>query len=350
MSHQTGIQASTELKEVFSKARDGEIRLIKVSIKDEKLVLAAQRRPGGPWERDYDALMLPLLEDKQPTYILLRLDSRNAQGYEWLFISWSPDLSPVRQKMLYAATRATVKNEFGGGHIKEEMFGTALDDVSYNGYNRHLLARSAPAPLTAAEEELQRIKLNEVNTDISVDSKHQTLQGVAFPIEERALEALYRLKTRKINYVQLSIDLNLETINLEHTERTTVDELPCRIPSDAARYHFFLFTHMHEGEQLHSVVFIYSMPGYKCSIKERMLYSSCKSSLLDVAEKKIGLDVAKKLEIDDGAELTTEFLYEEVHPRELAYAQAFAKPRGPSGKRGLRRIIRSSGLSQLSDE
>lgn len=26
--------------------------------------------------------------------------------------------------MLYAATRATVKKEFGGGHIKDELFGT----------------------------------------------------------------------------------------------------------------------------------------------------------------------------------------------------------------------------------
>lgn len=30
----------------------------------------------------------------------------------------------VRLKMLYAATRATVKKEFGGGHIKDELFGT----------------------------------------------------------------------------------------------------------------------------------------------------------------------------------------------------------------------------------
>lgn len=27
--------------------------------------------------------------------------------------------------MLYAATRATLKKEFGGGHIKDEIFGTA---------------------------------------------------------------------------------------------------------------------------------------------------------------------------------------------------------------------------------
>lgn len=30
----------------------------------------------------------------------------------------------VRLKMLYAATRATVKKEFGGGHVKDELFGT----------------------------------------------------------------------------------------------------------------------------------------------------------------------------------------------------------------------------------
>lgn len=26
--------------------------------------------------------------------------------------------------MVYAATRATLKKEFGGGHIRDEMFGT----------------------------------------------------------------------------------------------------------------------------------------------------------------------------------------------------------------------------------
>ena len=35
------------------------------------------------------------------------------------FLFWQ-----VRQKMLYAATRATVKKEFGGGHVKDELFGT----------------------------------------------------------------------------------------------------------------------------------------------------------------------------------------------------------------------------------
>lgn len=52
-------------------------------------------QPSDSWDKDYDSFVLPLLEDKQPCYILFRLDSQNAQGYEWIFIAWSPDHSHV---------------------------------------------------------------------------------------------------------------------------------------------------------------------------------------------------------------------------------------------------------------
>lgn len=61
----------------------------------EQLVLGAFREPEKNWEQDYDHFLLPLLDDQEPCYILYRLDSQNAQGYEWIFISWSPDQSPV---------------------------------------------------------------------------------------------------------------------------------------------------------------------------------------------------------------------------------------------------------------
>lgn len=102
--------------------------------------------------------------------------------------------------MLYAATRATLKKEFGGGHIKDEIFATAKvechlsqpdtpclcvgecvgggvrasatmtlcyfcgpqDEMSYKGYLGLKASQAAPLPLTAAEEELKQIKLSEV--------------------------------------------------------------------------------------------------------------------------------------------------------------------------------------------
>ena len=38
-------------------------------------------------------------------------------------ISWSPDTASVRNKMLYASTKATLKKEFGGGQIKDDLYG-----------------------------------------------------------------------------------------------------------------------------------------------------------------------------------------------------------------------------------
>uniref|UniRef100_A0A670IMD3 Twinfilin actin binding protein 2 n=1 Tax=Podarcis muralis TaxID=64176 RepID=A0A670IMD3_PODMU len=299
MTHQTGIHATTELKDFFAKARNGSVRLIKIVIEDEQLVLGAYKELSRRWDKDYDSFVLPLLDELQPCYILYRLDTQNAQGYEWLFISWSPDNSPVRLKMLYAATRATVKKEFGGGHVKDELFGTVKEDISLSGYQKHVSSYSAPAPLTAAEQELQQIRINEgktaqVKTEISVESKHQTLQGLAFPLQPEAQQAIQLLKQKKINYIQLKLDLERETIDLVHTNATEIADLPKRIPQDSARYHFFLYKHSHEGDYLESVVFIYSMPGYKCSIKERMLYSSCKSRLLDSVEQDFCLEIAKK--------------------------------------------------------
>ncbi|XP_008317826.1 twinfilin-2 isoform X1 [Cynoglossus semilaevis] len=339
-----------ELREFLARARGGVVRLLKVCIRDEQLVLGTCREPEKSWDQDYDRFLLPLLDDQEPCYILYRLDSQNAQGYEWIFISWSPDQSPVKQKMLYAATRATLKKEFGGGHVKYEMFGTAEEDVCLLGYQHHVTSCSGPAPLTLAEQELQRIKITEgrvkqVNTEISVDCMHQTLQGLAFPLQESAKRALQQLAQRHVNYVQLRLDVEKEIIELVHSNPTEIVDLPRRVPKDTPRYHFFLYKHSHEGDCLESVVFIYSMPGYSCSIKERMLYSSCKSRLLEEVERDYGLEVAKKLEIDDGDELTQQFLYDEVHPKQHALKQAFAKPRGPAGKRGHKRLIKGTGES-----
>lgn len=44
----------------------------------------------------------------------------------------------------------------------------------------------------------------QVQTDVGVDTKHQTLQGVAFPIAKEAIQALEKLRNKQLNYVQLA--------------------------------------------------------------------------------------------------------------------------------------------------
>ncbi|XP_072940270.1 twinfilin [Epargyreus clarus] len=339
MSHQTGIQANAELMKYFGKCRDGKIRVLKVSIENEQLTLSKYQPVKGTWEQDFDKYVPSLIEDEIPCYILYRFDSTNSLGHEWLLLSWSPDNAAVRHKMLYASTKATLKQEFGSSHIKDEMHATSKDEVSLKGYKAHVSGVNAPAPLTDREEALKELQQNEHEPNYSTDSRQSTMGGVAFPITETAKQGIFDLQRGSYNYLQFKIDLEEEQINLSKAAVITLTQLPEQVPNDEARYHLYIFKHTHEGDHMESMVFIYSMPGYKCSIKERMLYSSCKGQFLDIIEK-MGLEIAKRLEIDDGKELTEEFLYDEIHPKRNLHRPAFAKPKGPPN-RGAKRITKA---------
>jgi hypothetical protein len=95
-----------------------------------------------------------------------------------------------------------------------------------------------------------------------------------------------------------------------------IDSLSLQIPSDKGRFHLFRFDHKHENEQFKSIIFIYSMPGFICSVKERMLYSSCKSELLSYLKSK-NICPIKTLEIGEPNDLTKNFLIEELHPKKF---------------------------------
>lgn len=62
------------------------------------------------------------------------------------------------------------------------------------------------------------------------------------------------------------------------------------------RLHLLLFSFY--SLPLFFAVFIYSMPGYKCSIRDRMLYSSCKNPLVDMVENDFKIEIEKKVRAD----------------------------------------------------
>ncbi|XP_006821227.1 twinfilin-1-like [Saccoglossus kowalevskii] len=333
MSHQTGITTSPVLQNFFLKAKEGSQRVIKVVIENEQLVLSSTAEPVESWEEDYDNAILPLLKSNQACYILYRLDTTNVSGYEWIFILYVPDDAPVREKMLYSSTKTTLKLQFGGAHIKEDIFGTAPDNVCY----RYFLECSKSQTIRPhSKEELDKA---EADGDISLNSESQTVQGVSFPFSDGALNSLMEFRNGQINYLQLSIHMQQECIQLELGKTINITDLPQLTPSTNARYHVLLFKHTHEGDYMESVVFIYTMPGYSCPIKERMLYSSCKSSVAEVIEQRLGTKIVKKIEVDDPSDLTEEFIYEELHPKVMIVKPKFAKPKGPGG-RGPRRITK----------
>lgn len=338
MSSQTGIAASEKLKKFFATCRDGRIRLIKVSISDEPaLELDESHESGGSWEEDFDRLVPRAVEDDQPAYFLYRTD--DTDGPNWIFLSWSPDHAPPRQKMLYAATKATFKNEFGQGQIKHEVYANMKSEMSLAGFKRHLAVGDEPAPLSREEEEMKLVNETETRVEISIDTKHQTISSLAFPFDKAALAAIEDYQRKGADYLQFSIDLAKETIMLQKKSVCDIEDLPSQVPEDAARYHLLRFKHTHEGDYLESTIFIYSMPGYSVPIKERMMYSSCKNAVLEILQKHYTIPIEKSIEVDSGGELTEQFLQEELHPVKSLNRPKFARPAPPN--KGNRRITKA---------
>jgi len=140
-------------------------------------------------------------------------------------------------------------------------------------------------------------------------------QGFSIHISQAAIEALKKLQNKEINYVQLSIGKNLETIELESSETVNLTDIPGRVPEDHFRYHVYLFKHTHEGDYMESVVFITSVAD-NAPPKEKLNHSGrLREDLTRVIENGLGMEFAKRITVYDGKEITEEFLYDEVHPK-----------------------------------
>ena len=78
-----------------------------------------------------------------------------------LLLSWVNDIATIRQKMVYASTKAALKTEFGSAHITEEQHASSLDENTLEGYHKNKIVFSAQAPLTSREEELDELLKSE---------------------------------------------------------------------------------------------------------------------------------------------------------------------------------------------
>uniref|UniRef100_A0A224XSC9 Twinfilin n=1 Tax=Panstrongylus lignarius TaxID=156445 RepID=A0A224XSC9_9HEMI len=354
MSHQTGIKANEKLKKFFAKnCHSSKIRIFKVCIENEELTLAQHIEAKGTWEDDFDKHVHKLIELDQPSYIMCRFDSKNSTGYDWLLVSWSPDDAPVRQKMLYASTKATLKQEFGSGQIQEEVHATTLEELTAASVRK---IKDAPAPLSPQEEEALMSQVTDGMRHVGIESRGATLNTLNMPLSDQAKEGLAALAAEQVNYVRLAIDILQERIDVDMTSVIQAKELGTNVPEDTARYHVFRYQYKHDGQDKKAIVFIYSMPGYSCPIKERMLYSSSKAPLIETVESILGVKVDKKMEVDSGKEVSEECLYEALNPAEDPVATStagvtqkkFDKPKGPPN-RGAKRLTKSHHQCSVLD-
>ncbi|KAL5271042.1 hypothetical protein ACHWQZ_G001631 [Mnemiopsis leidyi] len=338
MSCQTGIVASSKLANYLASNGHHSDRCIKITIEDEELQLIQNRISAGDYESDWDRNVMVCVEDDEPCYIFYRLDQKANDGaYNYVFMSYVPNDAGVKNKMLYAATRATLKRIFGDNRIATEFNCTVKEELSLQAYKNHVLSHGSAAPMTEAEKELAQVKKDEAAMRSQMSNNSATLPGLNLPATQDLLTNLEKFRKGFINYLQIKLDTETEELKLWDCANIKASELSEKVPVEEPRYHLFNFNHEFEGNKMWSVVFIYSCPGYSVPVKQRMMYSSTKACFLDSLAK-MDIEIAAKQEISEGDEVKENDIYEMIHPQKHASRAHFVKPKAPS--RGGRRLIR----------
>ncbi|KDQ60680.1 hypothetical protein JAAARDRAFT_31659 [Jaapia argillacea MUCL 33604] len=275
MSATSGIGVSQELTDTFASAVDSQsVRFLKISIQNESLVVDHTVPVSGTLEQDLDNLK-DILQEKIPAYVLVRLDEPPS---DWLAVYYVPDAAQVRDKMLYAATRASLTKSLGSTHFTSTLFATSLSDLTPAAYRAHLAHLSAPQPMSAREKEMEEVKKAEREADVyrgsSVRTGHSELGKLGFEWGEGVEAALKGLgEGDGTGLVVLSVDTTKESLVLKSSQECTISQLGSALPPSEPCYAFLAWPHSYTSPPRREIVFIYSCPSTS-PIKHRMIYSS----------------------------------------------------------------------------
>lgn len=272
------------------------------------------------------ATLAPHIQPSQALYVLLRrADSLTSPDRSLVAITYVPNAAPVRQKMLFASTRLTLVRELGSEHFPESLVVTEPDELTAEGWAKHVAHSESRNPLTAEEQSLQDIKDAE-----ALESRGTRGQGlaqggrIAIRAEDGVGAALQELGNGAANnLVQLRMDVASETLQLASSSSAGPSTLASAIDGSEPRFSFY----RHIDSEA-SVVFISTCPS-GAKIKERMLYAASRSNVIDLAQTEGGLKISKRLEATNPDEITELVIADEFKAEREEEKKAFAKPKRP---------------------
>ncbi|KAK4624644.1 Twinfilin [Fulvia fulva] len=301
---QSGISASQELHDAFNSfVSASDQRALLAGIEKEQLVPKTTIPLNASDFKDDLGDLQSHLSPNEAAYILLKVEPGAANGF--IAVTFVPNSAPVRQKMLFAATRLTLVRELGIERFRSTLFATEKDELTAHGWTKHEQHESLSAPLTEEEAGLAGVKEAEAQESQGTGARRGHVDSkMNVPTGEGVLEALTSLKEEgcKGTLVQLKFQLPGETLTLDSSQDNVQPAQVARtISSTEPRYSFYSLPSSTEP----NILFIYTCPT-SSKIKERMIYSTSKSWTRIVAERDAGITVTKSLEATEPSELTAD--------------------------------------------
>lgn len=339
MSTQSGITISSQLNDAYKNLATNSALIIKIS-SDSTELISDQIITGSDntTSTTKDITILEPIFEKltnqisqefpHPSYIVI---SYNSNQY---FISFIPDIAPIKQKMLYASTKNSLITSLGGNKLIKKFAWTELDELTLNyfiksidedqGFNIKKEEEEEELNSLLTEDEITLQKLNNLslysttnhhhhgfkkklpsmtNDDGSTTGSGNADQDILYKFTPELTEQLQSIiensspessndNDNKKSLISFNIDttkelLTLKSIDTQIEINQLIDTLNSHTSSRISPQ-YILYNY-----QIGKLAFIYSCPSGS-SVKDRMIYASFKNSLINHLNQLI-----KSTNIDD---------------------------------------------------
>lgn len=338
MSTQSGITISSQLNDAYKNLSTNSALIIKLSSDFTELIpdqiitgsdnTTSTTKDITILEPMFEKLINQISQEfPHPSYIVI---SYNSNQY---FISFIPDIAPIKQKMLYASTKNSLITSLGGNKLIKKFAWTELDELTLNYFIKSIDDDQGSNIKKEEEEELNSLltedeitlqKLNNLslysttnhhhhgfkkklpsmtNDDGSTTGSGNADQDILYKFTPELTEQLQSIiensspessndNDNKKSLISFNIDttkelLTLKSIDTQIEINQLIDTLNNHTSSRISPQ-YILYNY-----QIGKLAFIYSCPSGS-SVKDRMIYASFKNSLINHLNQLI-----KSTNIDD---------------------------------------------------
>lgn len=312
MSLKTNINVSENAKNAFQNARNESTRFLKLQIKHETFELVSTEPQTGTSSIDFKKIPT-LINAHEPCVILYR-EKEFTLPSPWIMIVFVPDSADVNSRMLYAASKGSLKDALGRNAFSKIKDFSTPDEVTWKNIQTvdTAINNSDPKPWSQREISIQdlnsqenqaRNEYMERNNNTQTDSQPTGFSQITLPITPKAEQSLNKLKSKQVNWVQLTLGDEFNHIDCVNERNVSENDLANNITFNEPQFYLYNLNG--------SIILIYCCPEDGSNIKNRMVYSTCKATLADQIRKS-GVPVVKKFDVRTKDEVNINNLKQEI--------------------------------------
>jgi twinfilin-like protein len=318
------LQLSSKLVSFFEQAQNDPIRWIQTKIDDVTFDLTTSGKSSGDLTKDLKDLQAKL--DKEACIALVCVDE-NSSPKKWVVLAYVPQTSVVKKRMLYASGRQDIKTKLGQQYFKGEAHIAESSELTAQVVLREKTDHE-DLPYTLAELSLKE--------DVALSARpgeklEKGMANVQFGLSKDMEDAIEEFNAGKVDWVACKVEKDEKIYLVEKTKIGNIKQsVTSKIDPKEPRFYLARRLGTPVGDQTYLV---FSCPETS-AIKLRMVYSTCKATLLELAS--LGGVKYRLLEIRAPDELDDVFVREETIDENAGKIvhQDVAKPRGPGRKKG----------------